>query len=217
MQALNKHDIHLQAYWLHTGPDPVKEGNLKLMLDALKRNQVKTQIWLMGTGINLSPLSQQEKIVAIKKPVKHIAEEAAKIGCAVGLYNHGGWYGEPENQLAIIDYLQMPNMGIVYNFHHAEEQVDRFPEFFPKLLPPLYALNLSGLKGKNPAKVVPVGDGDIEANMIRIVQESGYIGPVGIINEETHPDAKQGLLMNMHRVEKVLKHLGYNREVKTYE
>ena len=28
--------------------------------------------------------------------------EAEADGCTVGLYNHGGWFGEPENQIAVI-------------------------------------------------------------------------------------------------------------------
>ncbi|WP_256011084.1 sugar phosphate isomerase/epimerase family protein [Desertivirga xinjiangensis] len=216
IQTLKKHRIHLQAFWMYSGPDPEKEGNLKLILDALKRNNTKTEIWFMVGGIDLSKMSQEEKIRAISKPVKYIAKEAAKIGCKVALYNHGGWYGEPENQLAVINHLKLSNIGIVYNFHHAENDIDRFPNFFPKILPHLYAINLMGLKGKNPAKVVPVGEGDQELEMMKIVKESGYNGPIGIINEDTHPDAEAGLKMNMDGVAKVVKQLGDKKALRTY-
>ncbi|WP_207423573.1 sugar phosphate isomerase/epimerase family protein [Desertivirga brevis] len=217
IQTLRKHNIKLQAWWLYSGPDPEKEGNLKLILDALKRNDAKTEIWFMVGGIDLTNMSQEEKIKAIAKPVKYIATEAAKIGCNVALYNHGGWYGEPENQLAVIEYLKMPNIGIVYNFHHAEEQVERFPEFFPKIKPYLYAVNLMGLKGTRPAKVLTVGEGDQEAKMMKLVKDSGYKGPIGIINEETHPDAEVGLKMNMDGVAKVAEAIGDKEAAKSYK
>lgn len=217
IEALKLHHITLQAFWLHSGPDPEKDKNLATILEVLKRNKVKTQLWLMVTGIkDLDGMTQEEKVKAHAKPIAYIAEKAAEIGCTVGLYNHGGWYGEPENQLEIINYLKKPNIGIVYNFHHAEEQIDRFPKFFPEILPHLLVVNLSGLKKGNPVKVVPIGEGDAETEMIRIVKNSKYKGPIGIINEETAPDAEVGLTMNMEGLKKILKEEGDSAALKTY-
>lgn len=217
LDALKKHHIDLQAFWLYSGPNPEADKGLVAILDVLKRHKVKTQIWCMIGGIKgLDAMTQEEKIKAVAKPVRYIADKAAEIGCTVGLYNHGGWFGEPENQLAIIDFLKKPNIGIVYNFHHAEEQIDRFPVFLPKILPHLMALNLSGLKKDTPVKVVPIGQGDAELNMMRIVKASGYRGPIGIINEETAPDAEVGLTMNMDGLKRELKALGDSAALKTY-
>lgn len=217
IEALKTHHITLQAFWLHSGPDPEKDKNLATILEVLKRNKVKTQLWLMVTGIkDIDAMTQEEKVKAHAKPIAYIAEKAAEIGCTVGLYNHGGWYGEPENQLEIMRYLKKPNIGIVYNFHHAEEQIDRFPKFFPEMLPHLLAVNLSGLKKGNPVKVVPIGQGDAEMEMIRIVKNSKYSGPIGIINEETAPDAEVGLTMNIDGLKKILKEIGDSAALKTY-
>jgi hypothetical protein len=217
LEALKNHNIRLQAFWLHSGPDPEQDKNLAIILDVLKRHQVNTQLWLMVTGIKgVDKMTQDDKVKAHAKVITYIAGKAAEIGCTVGLYNHDGWYGEPENQLAIIRYLHQPNIGIVYNFHHAEEQIDRFPVFFPQIIPHLLALNISGLKKGNPVQVVPVGQGDAEADMIRIVKNSTYKGPIGIINEDTAPDAETGLTMNMVGLKKILKELGDETALKTY-
>ncbi|QRR02765.1 sugar phosphate isomerase/epimerase family protein [Dyadobacter sandarakinus] len=218
IQTLKKHKITLQAFWLYSGPNPENDKNFHTILDVLKRNHVKTQIWCMIGGIkDMDAMTQQEKVNAVARPIAYIAGKAAEIGCTVGLYNHGGWYGEPENQLEVISYLKRPNIGIVYNFHHAEEHIDRFPEFFPKILPHLMALNLAGLKKGNPVKVVPIGQGDAEREMMKIVRSSTYRGPVGIINEDTAPDAEVGLTMNMEGLKKVLKDLGDENALKTYK
>ena len=194
LDALKKHHITLQAFWLNSGPNPESDKKFAAILGVLKRHQAKTQIWCMISNIKgLEAMTQDEKIKAVAKPLRYIAEKAAEIGCTVGLYNRGGWFGEPENQLALIDFLHLPNIGIVYNFHHAETDVDRFPVFFPKILPHLLALNLSGLKKGPPATIVPIGLGDAELDMMRLVRESTYRGPVGIINENTAPDAEVGL------------------------
>ena len=208
IQQLKKHNIKLQAFWYYSGPNPENDKNLATILDVLKKHNVKTEIWCMVTGIKgLDEMSQEEKVKAVAKPVAYIADKAAEIGCKFGLYNHGGWYGEPENQLQIIDYLKKPNIGIVYNFHHAEEHIQAFPQFFPKLIPHLLALNLSGLKKGNPVKIVPIGQGDGELDMLRIVKNSNYKGPIGIINEDTAPDAEVGLRMNMDGLEGILEKL----------
>ena len=205
LNALKKHNIKLQSFWYYSGPNPENDKNFATIIELLKRHNVKTQIWTMITGIkDLDGMTQEQKIEAVSKPVKYIAEKAAEAGSSVGLYNHGGWFGEPENQVAIIENLKLPNLGIVYNFSHSEEQIHRFPEFYPKILPYLYAINLTGLQGGIPAKVVPVGQGNIEYKMMKIIEESTYSGPVGIINEDFAPDAEDGLKMNMEGLKKYL-------------
>ena len=218
LDVLKKNNINLQGFWLSEGPEPEKDKYLDTILNLLKRHQVKTQLWCMFGGVaGFDKMSQEEKIKAISKPIAYVAQKLSDIGCTLGLYNHGGWFGEPENQLAVIDYLKMPSIGIVYNFHHAEEQVDRFPTFFPQLIPHLYALNIAGLVKGTPAKVVPVGQGDAELDMLRIVWKSSYRGPIGLINEGTAPDAKDGLMINMNGLKKLLEKLGDKAALKTYK
>lgn len=218
LNALKKHNIQLQAFWLYSGPAPENDKNFHTIIDLLKRHKVKTQIWTMIAGIkDLDSMTQQQKIEATAKPVKYIANKAAEIGCTVGLYNHGGWFGEPENQIAIIEFLKLSNVGIVYNFSHSEYQIHRFPEFFPKILPHLYAINLTGLEGGYPAKVLPVGQGNIEPGMMKIIQESSYRGPIGIINEDFALDAEAGLQMNIDGLKKYIGKSGDSLTLKSYK
>lgn len=218
IEQLKKHNIKLQAFWYYSGANPENDKNFATIIEVLRKHNVKTEIWCMVSGIKgLDEMTQEEKVNAMAKPVAYMAEKAAEIGCKLGLYNHGGWYGEPENQLQIIDYLKKPNIGIVYNFHHAEEHIQRFPEFFPKLIPHLLALNLSGLKKGNPVKVVPIGQGDAELDMIKIVKNSNYKGPIGIINEDTAPDAEVGLMLNMDGLKGILEKLGDEAALRSYK
>lgn len=218
LNALKKHNVTLQSFWYYSGPEPENDKNFAIIIDLLKRHNVRTQIWTMITGIKgLDSMPQEQKVTAVAQRVKYIAEKAAEVGSTVGLYNHGGWFGEPENQLAIIDYLKMPNIGMVYNFSHSEEQIHRFPSFYPKILPHLYAINLTGLQGGIPARVVPIGEGNIEYKMMKIIEESSYNGPIGIINEDFAPDAKVGLQMNMEGLKKYLKLEKNNTALATYE
>lgn len=217
LDVLKKFNIELEGFWVPAGREPEKDQTLRLILDLFKRHGMRTQLWcLLADDDSLKTMTQQERVAYSAKPIAYIAAEAAKIGCTVGLYNHGGWFGEPENQLAIIAYLNMPNIGMVYNFHHAETQIQRFPEFFPKILPHLLAVNISGLRKGNPGQVVPVGEGDAEMEMMKVVEKSGYKGPIGIINESTHPDAETGLKINMEGLKKLLGTMGNAEALKSY-
>jgi hypothetical protein len=218
INALKKHHIELQAFWMPYGPDPLNNKHYAEIFALLKRHHLKTQLWWSygSSNVGLENMTQEEKVSAVGKMVRELAEDASKIGCTVGLYNHNGWFGEPENLISILQYVKMDNVGIVYNFNHAEEQVDRFPVFFPKLLPHLIALNIAGLKKGPPGKVVPVGQGDSEEKMIRIIAESDYKGTIGVINEETDPDAEVGLKINVDGLKNILKSLGYTVVLQTY-
>ncbi len=166
INALKSHHIQLQSFWLHAEHDVRTDKNVKTVLGFLEKRKLKTQVWLMwSANKEFERLTQEQKVDTAAKAVRYIAERAAAIGCTVGLYNHNEWFGEPDNQLAIIAKLKMKNIGIVYNFNHAQDQIESFPEFFPRILPHLIALNLAGLK-KGDQHIYPIGEGDSEEQMI---------------------------------------------------
>ena len=74
----------------------------------------------MVSGGGSEPANAQERqarIEAEARRIKPIADAAYAIGCSVALYNHGGWFGEPPNQIEIIEKLRIlgvTNAGIVY-------------------------------------------------------------------------------------------------------
>ena len=82
------------------------------------------------------------------------------------LYNHGDWFGDPRNQIRIIEKSGLKNIGMVYNFHHAHQQVDDFHHLLPKMLPYLKTVNLDGIKIEGP-KILTLGEGDKELEMLR--------------------------------------------------
>jgi sugar phosphate isomerase/epimerase len=131
LDALQKHGIGLEAVWFPCGMEPEKETHGRVILDFLRRRGVKPQLWL-SLSMKEDGLTQEQKLEAAARAIGYVAAEAAKIGCKIGLYNHGGWFGEPENQVAIIERLRAPNVGIVYNFHHGHAHMDRFRDVFRK-------------------------------------------------------------------------------------
>jgi putative heme-binding domain-containing protein len=201
METLRKHGIKLDAFWVAPGE---LNDQSRLILDVLKRHGIKTQLW---TLLDLGPdpaegAEQQRRVEAAAAKLKPLADEAAKIGCTVGLYNHGGWFGEPENQIAIIERLRaqgVTNLGIVYNLHHGHDHLDRFPKLLQTMKPYLLALNLNGMDPKGDRvgrKILPLGQGSLDLSLLRTIRDSGYTGPIGILGH-TQDDAEQRLRDNL--------------------
>ena len=205
--ALKKHHISLDAVWF---PAALND-DAKTILDALARHNIQTQLWVT-MGDPAPQGDQAAKVAAAAAILSPIAEAATNIGCKLALYNHGGWFGEPENQLAIVQRLDMPNVGIVYNLHHAHDQLDRFQTLLAKMLPHLWALNLNGMTREGDRigkKILPLGQGEVDLPLLRTICASGYRGPIGILGH-TMDDAEDRLRDNLDGLDWLLAQLQGN-------
>ncbi len=187
--AAKAHGITITAWWFPGSLD----ATATTILAALEKHGVHTQLWVTGGGAaTASPEEQRQRIAAEAARIRPIAEAAAAIGCRVGLYNHGAWFGEPENQIAIIELLKtqgVGNVGVVYNQHHGHAHVTRFAELLMRMKPYLIALNLNGMVPDGEAKgqkIVPLGQGALDLDLLRVIRASGWQGPIGLLN---HTDA----------------------------
>jgi sugar phosphate isomerase/epimerase len=202
MDAVKTHGIELVAWWFPT----TLNDEARSILGVIERNGLHPQLWVMGGGDAVhSPEEQTRRVEAEADRIRPIAEAAAKIGCKVALYNHGGWFGDPGNQVMILAKLQMPNVGIVYNFHHGHADIDRFPGLWKRIQPHVLALNVNGMVkngDQNGKMILPVGSGDEELAMLRVVRDSGWFGPVGVLNH-TDDDAEPRLKGNLEGLAKL--------------
>ena len=196
IEALKKHHVELSAWWFPTALN----DEARLTLSTFARHQVTPQLWVTGGGgPTKDDADQRARVVAEAGRIRPIAEAAAKVGCKVALYNHGGWFGEPENQIAIIHELKLDNVGIVYNLHHGHDHLERFPELLKKMIPYLYTLNLNGMVkegDKKGQKILQLGQGDLDLKLLKTIQDSGYNGPIGILGH-TQDDAEERLQDNL--------------------
>ena len=195
--ALREHEIALSAWWCG-GVDPRDplDGSVGLALETLRRNQASSDLWVAMRERAFDGLSQSERLALAAKAVDAIASEAGDLGGRVGLYNHGGWFGEPENQMLILENTEADNVGLVYNFHHGHEQLDRLSVLFPQMAPHLLCVNLNGMTIGG-AKIVPLGSGVRDREMIEMIRTSGYEGPIGILDHRNELDAEVSLRENL--------------------
>jgi hypothetical protein len=68
--------------------------------------------------------------------------------------------------------------------------------------PYLLAVNLNGMRPGGP-KILPIGSGSAEQQMLRTILESGWKGPIGILNHQEDVDAEVGLRRNLDGLAKL--------------
>jgi quinoprotein glucose dehydrogenase len=204
VEALRAKGIRLLAWWF---PGELND-EAKSILRVLEKHGLRdVQLWVTGGGSEPADAQEQQaRIEAEARRIEPIADAAAAIGCSVALYNHGGWFGEPANQIEIIEKLRtlgVTNAGIVYNLHHGHDHLDRFAELLAQMKPYLVALNLNGMfrnGDKENRKIVPLGQGEMDLALLRTIRESGWRGPIGILNH-TDADAEERLRDNLEGLE----------------
>ena len=211
-----KHDLEYFAFWSwHDAMAPL-----------IRKHGIKPQIWKTNRAPRQG--SQQHKIAAAAENMLPLIKTTRRLGLKLGLYNHGGWGGEPENLVAVCQHLhetrQADHVGIVYNFHHGHTHIDDFAESLALMRPYLLCVNLNGmvdneLVERNPqeAKILPIGSGKHELKMISAIRESGYQGPIGILDHRNQVDAEESLRQNLRGLQDILRKLGDDEALKTYE
>ena len=91
------------------------------------------------------------------------------------------------------------NVGIVYNLHHGHDHVDRLPAALALMKPHLLCLNLNGMTrdgDKIGKKIIPLGSGELDLGLLKIIRDSGYRGPIGILGH-TQNDVEEQLRDNL--------------------
>jgi len=208
IETLKKYNIDLRAvwFWIEKSDSTLLNATNEFVLHTLKSNNCKTELWVSFHENFFEGFNDDEKMKKAVEAVNEIKKRAQDIGCTIALYNHGGWFGEPENQVKIIEATGADNIRMVYNFHHGHDQVERFEELFTLMLPYLSAVNINGMRVEGPM-ILPVGRGDREKEMLKIIKTSGYRGPIGILGHVEEEDVRTILERNLEGLSALKKDL----------
>jgi sugar phosphate isomerase/epimerase len=207
LDAYAKHGIELHAFWMpvNTG-QPLSEKHWPIVLDLVRRHRVTPELWVMLNNALIERLPDGERARRAAEILAPVARAAAERGCRIGFYNHGGWWGEPDNQIAVLRILaglKIDNVGLVYNFHHGHSHVANFAQLARRMTPHLLTVNINGMRDGGP-HILPVGQGEHEAAMLRELLAAGYRGPVGILHHRDGYDAELGLNENLLGIKQLL-------------
>lgn len=202
-----KNNIAIEAIWMFIDNKTDKIGSLSAenqsIIDIASTKKLKTTIWLGFNNNFFEGLNHFEKVKKGADFLKYLAPNLAQKGFKIALYNHGDWFGEPENEIEIIKASSQKNVGIVYSFHHGHHQINRFHSMFSAMKPYLVAVNLDGMDLKK-GQILPIAEGKSEKEMIDIILKFGYNGRIGIIGHIMDEDVELVLKRNMDGLSKLL-------------
>jgi len=194
------HNLEYFAFWSwHPSMEPL-----------IRKHGIHPQIWM--TTPSPEAETQAAKVKSAAESLLNMVEKTRELGLKLGLYNHGGWGGEPENLVAICKHLrehhQADHVGIVYNFHHGHGHIDDFAEVLAQMQPYLLCLNINGMADLTASnKILPIGSGEHEQEMLRVVQASGYHGAIGILDHQATMDTEKILRENLIGLQKIVTNL----------
>lgn len=208
--AYQEHGLEYFAFWSwHPAMEPL-----------IQKYEIRSQIWDVNHP-DPTGATRQEKIENAARHMLPRVELTRKLGCKLGLYNHGGWGGEPQNLVAVAQWLQKnakaDHVGIIYNFHHGHDHIADFAESLAAMKSYLLCLNINGMNPNANPKILPVGDGEHDAEMLQTVRESGYRGPIGILDHRPEIDAEIALQQNLEGLKEVLAKIGDQAALRTYD
>ena len=198
LRLAREHGIRVEAVWVwieKDQPGKLSESNERL-LSALKEAGLSTQLWVGFAPGFFEGMTDEQKVARGAEMVHHLSDRAAETNSRVALYNHGDWFGEPENQVRIIQALPGRDVGIVYNFHHGHEHIAGFDAVVEAIRPYLWVVNLNGMKPGGP-KILPFGTGTDERQMLQTVLDSGFNGPFGVLGHVDDADVEDILRGNL--------------------
>jgi hypothetical protein len=175
------------------------------------KHSLHPQIWM--TVPSPAGATQAERVEKAAAQLLPSVQRAGKASCQLGLYNHGGWGGEPENMVAVCELLKTKhgatNVGLIYNQHHGHDHVDGFAVALGAMKPHLLCLNLNGMTRdgeRRGLKILPLGSGELDLPLLKVIAASGYRGPIGIIGH-TNDDVEQRLRDNLDGLDWLLPQL----------
>lgn len=204
IQVLQEHDIELSSVWLwiQDSEEGLLDPSSEKIVSIVEEAGVHTEFWISFPHQFFDGLSDQEKLDKSVQTISKLNQRLLKSGCSIALYNHGDWFGNPINQITIIEEIGSENIGIVYNFHHAHHEMEQFDSLFLKMMPYLTSVNLNGMTPGG-EKIIDIGKGEKELEMIRFMLEQGYDGPIGILGHTQGEDIKKVLERNLEGLEEI--------------
>ena len=188
IQQYKKHGIEFFAFW--------NEHETAFAL--FEKHGLHPQIW--KTAPSPKGDTQEARIKLAADAMEPLAKRTAGMGSPLGLYNHGGWGGEPGNLVAVCEALRQRghgHVGIVYNWHHGHAQIEQWSENLELMKPFLLCLNLNGMNTKAQPKILALSKGQHESAMLEVLMESGYDGPIGILDHQSDRDTREVLQENL--------------------
>ncbi len=206
IKQAKKHKITIEGVWIFIDENTDKVGSLSAdnqeIIEIVTKNKLPATFWLGFNNNFFEGLSHNQKLEKGAEMLTYLHNLVEKNGNKIALYNHGDWFGEPENEIEIIKKAALNDVGLVYSFHHGHHQINRFHSMLNAMLPYLVAINLNGMDISK-KQILTIGDGKSEKEMIQMIVDSGYKGRIGVLGHIMEEDVEVVLKRNLNGLKEI--------------
>ena len=195
IKALDQHGLKMISTYARGTVDEKNPSLDKRIFDEIELlKKHKTIIWLnLGKGLN--PTDE----IAVKL-INQVADAAQEAELKVVLYPHVNCYTETvEDVLRLAKKVNRPNVGMAFNLCHflktdSEENLEKVLKESKEHLM-LVSINGADSGGKDWKRLLqPLGEGTFDnGRVLKILDEIGYTGPVGLQCYLVKGDNKENL------------------------
>lgn len=200
LAELNKHDLEMYTSYIgvRVDGDDVSIENALREIELLKGTG--TRIWLVIQG-------NAETDQVPVKAIRQIADSAAQAHLEVVLYPHVNCITDTAlSCLRLAEKADRKNVGLSFNLCHFLKQNDEtdLSDTLHRIAPLLRLVQVSGADSGNTQEmgwdrlIQPVGQGTFDmANLVRLLHEIDYIGPVAVMGYKIPGDDYENLKQSM--------------------
>lgn len=202
LKTLDKHDLKLfQIYErINLGASPgYDKQRFEELLPLLNGRDV--QIALLMSGGSPSDASLDNKAVSV---LREMADKAAPFGVSLLIYPHrNDWAETLDDAVRVAKKVDRKNVGTMFNLCHwgAADKEKNLAELFRRSMPYIQCVTING--GDPTAKmrsnwIAPLDEGEFDVRQVlRLLHEAGYRGPVGLQCYGIKSDAQDYLRRSM--------------------
>lgn len=206
IQLAKAASIGIEGVWLwiddNTDSKDALSANNMRVIEIVKNSGLETDFWVGFQANFFEGLTHQERVRKGVSLISHLQSLTKGVDGNILLYNHGDWFGEPENEVEIIESGGFEGVGLVYSFHHAHHQYNRFPSLLENIMPYLKVINLNGMDISK-SQILSIGTGKYEKEMIDMIIGAGFEGRIGILGHREKEDVKLVLQENLDGLKKI--------------
>ncbi|MHB1936407.1 MAG: TIM barrel protein [Acidobacteriaceae bacterium] len=184
LKALDEHGLQFFCLYLGVevgGPQVEYEPGFDDAIAELKGRNTIVWLTIRGNG----PQAEDQAVQAARR----VSDLAAASNLRVALYPHYGFYVQDINDaLRISEKANRSNLGVTFNLSHelrsgAAVDPQSVTSLLRTALPRLYAVSINGADGSGDwdRLIQPLDRGSVNvAELVRILVDNGYRGPIGL-------------------------------------
>jgi hypothetical protein len=204
-EVMKASDIDVVGIWIWINQNSLDSLSVDMvqLIDEIIRTGMSSRLWIGFDEDIFTGLKDSDKIRLVCEILDriHVKINGSPVGMA--LYNHGGWLGQPEVMVSIVKATVIESLGIVYNLHHAHDQIHNLKNNLELMLPYLVSITMNGMELNGP-KILDIGLGSWDEQILNIIAESGFDGDIGILGHTQGEDVELVLNRNLKGIQKLL-------------